>query len=128
MSPKSGNVLYGRQEFEGPPSPTIVSNLDTQQKSRKKPGIPEEAPMLKKTSSCSSDSESETSLEPKALNEIITPVSDKPVDYKANILTDNYVNVPSTIFNSKKLSPNTSKDAFSNPGYVTLGIINENEK
>lgn len=140
MSPLSGNVLFSPRttkdqenfNFTDPQSPTIKNNLDSspQQKIRKKP-IPEEIPMLKKSNNYNfnSDSESELSPDPVGSNRFsdLNKTNDaaSAPQYK-NIRPDNYVNVPSTIINMNNLKP--SKDAFSNPSYVTMGGSKEKNK
>ncbi|XP_059619407.1 vascular endothelial growth factor receptor 1 isoform X2 [Phlebotomus argentipes] len=106
MSPKSGSVAFSARPSTSKHSPTLANNLNTSspstQKNRKKPGLPEEIPMLlKSTSAVSSDSEPE--LSPK-------PAPRTSIDTK-----DNYVNVPSTVINMHSAFP---RDAFSNPTYV----------
>uniref|UniRef100_A0A6B2EPK2 Putative vascular endothelial growth factor receptor 1-like isoform x3 n=1 Tax=Phlebotomus kandelakii TaxID=1109342 RepID=A0A6B2EPK2_9DIPT len=112
MSPKSGSVAFSARPSTSTAkqSPTLVNNLNTSspsgQKTRKKPGMPEEIPMLLKSSSAvSSDSEPEMSPNP-------APRTKSSID-----TTDNYVNVPSsTVINMNSMFG--PRDAFSNPTYV----------
>lgn len=122
MSPKSGNAAFSNSQsnlnadtkFQYPPaSPTLLANLDNGEKlGRKKPGIPEEIPMLK-NNGVNSDSESEATSpnDPKKLMKMKDLSDTIDSSLKA---TNNYVNVPTAI--------NKPKDAFSNPGYVTIGM------
>lgn len=133
MSPTSGQVAYtphttdvkDNKIFEYPPppsSPTISNNLDNlspQKSIRKKPGIPEEMPMLSGARNATSDSESEPSLSPiPAPRTTVGNLDDKLQT------TNNYINMP-TIKNTVANSPiksSTATDAVSNPGYVTIAM------
>ncbi|XP_055710177.1 vascular endothelial growth factor receptor 1 isoform X3 [Phlebotomus papatasi] len=115
MSPKSGSVAFSARPSTSTAkhhSPTLANNLNTSspsnQKNRKKPGLPEEIPMLpRSTSALSSDSEPELSPNP-SMRERTIPSIDT---------TDNYVNVPSsTVINMNSVFG--PRDAFSNPTYV----------
>ncbi|GAB0098867.1 vascular endothelial growth factor receptor 1 [Sergentomyia squamirostris] len=119
MSPKSGSVVFNARPSTSTAkqhSPTLANNLNTSspsaQKRRKKPGLPEEIPMLlKSTSNISSDSEPEVSPSP-APRDRTTLSTDT---------TDNYVNVPSsTVINMNMFGP---RDAFSNPTYVGPAVM-----
>lgn len=139
MSPLSGNVLFSPRttkdqdnfNFTAPQSPTIKNNLDSspQQKLRKKP-IPEEIPMLKKANNYSFNSDSESELSPDPVGgkkfSDLNKTNDAASQQYKNIRPDNYVNVPSTIINMNNLKP--SKDAFSNPSYVSMGGSKEKNK
>uniref|UniRef100_A0A1L8DJT8 Protein tyrosine kinase n=2 Tax=Nyssomyia neivai TaxID=330878 RepID=A0A1L8DJT8_9DIPT len=114
MSPKSGSVAFSARPSTSTAkhhSPTLANNLNTSspsQKNRRKPGMPEEIPMLSKnTNALSSDSEPEMSPNPQPRER-----TKRSMD-----TTDNYVNVPSsTVINMN--SAFGPKDAFSNPTYV----------
>ncbi|XP_055681384.1 platelet-derived growth factor receptor alpha-like isoform X2 [Lutzomyia longipalpis] len=115
MSPKSGSVAFSARPSTSTAkhhSPTLANNLNTSspstQKNRRKPGMPEEIPMLSKsTSAVSSDSEPELSPNPVARER-----TKRSID-----TTDNYVNVPSsTVINMNSVFG--PRDAFSNPTYV----------
>lgn len=115
MSPKSGSVAFSARPSTSTAkhhSPTLANNLNTSspsnQKNRKKPGLPEEIPMLpRSTSALSSDSEPELSPNPSTRERTIPSID----------TTDNYVNVPSsTVINMNSMF--RPRDAFSNPTYV----------
>lgn len=129
MSPASGHVAYTPQSdkqnidnFEYPPppsSPTISNNLDNlspQKSLRKKPGIPEEIPMLK-SNHVQSDSDSEPSVSPVPAPRTFGNVLDDKL--KAS---NNYINMPKI---KNTASPPNTKDAVSNPGYVTITLAND---
>ncbi|XP_037051566.1 vascular endothelial growth factor receptor 1 isoform X6 [Bradysia coprophila] len=115
MSPKTGNAA--------PISPTIRNNLNhpSPKNRTKKPGLPEEMPMLP-TASTHRHSDSDTDLTPdyRSAGREFSDLAPSVNDAKS---TDNYVNVPSTIINMN--SAYNNKDAVSNPGYVTFGKVNE---
>lgn len=116
MSPNSGNAAHT--------SPTIRNNLNhpSPKNRAKRPGLPEEMPMLP-TSGTHRHSDSDTDLSPdyRAGGKDFSDLKSTRNDAKNT--SDNYVNVPSTIINMNNAY--NSKDAVSNPGYVTIGNINE---
>lgn len=128
MSPRAGSTFSPREsndQFQTttPISPTIRNNLNhpSPKNRTKKPGLPEEMPMLP-TSGPHRHSDSETELSPdfKSVSKEFTDLKSPEKDAKGSA---NYVNVPSTIINMNNTYNN--KDAVSNPGYVTFGKINE---
>lgn len=129
MSPRSGNTAFTARDSNDqfqvttPISPTIKNNLNhpSPKNRTKKPGLPEEMPMLPTSGPHrNSDSETEPSPDFKSVNKEFTGLKSSAKDGKAS---DNYVNVPSTIINMNNSYNN--KDAVSNPSYVTFGKINE---
>lgn len=129
MSPKTGSAVFSPRDSSNqfqaatPISPTIRNNLNhpSPKNRTKKPGLPEEMPMLP-TSGLNrhSDSETEPSPDFKSVGKQFTDLKPSGKDAKGS---DNYVNVPSTIINMNNTYNN--KDAVSNPSYVTFGKINE---
>lgn len=122
-SPRPDGLDTHSFPFAGMNSPTIVNNLNASQSSpklrNKISNIPEEIPMLKRSNqSFHSDSDSEHNSADATDS---APVSNTPRQNASvlNTMSDNYVNVPSTLVVTNK------KDAVSNPGYVTVSNINE---
>jgi len=121
-SPLQDRTVETHFDFPAPTSPTIANNLNKSpiQKSKNKPIIPEEVPMLQQQST-NSDINVDTS----------NITDDNKFKKQINLIkNDNYVNVPSTLSNiNEKLDNKNSnlsnvksntKDAFSNPSYIAL--------
>lgn len=112
----------GHFQFPILESPTLSDNLTPSGSRRnRKPGLPEEIPMLKRSNqSISTDSETEISPDAQTSQRQFGDIRPQPRDLKK---MENYVNVPSTIINMN--SDFNTKDAVSNPGYVIVGNVNE---
>lgn len=134
MSPtNSQNINSPLSDREEPAGhfqfPTLDSASNSSPSSRnrlRKPGVPEEIPMLKRSNQSISTTDSESDVSP------VAPTSQRPFgdvgvkpmprDLKK---TENYVNVPSTIINVN--NQYDDKNAVSNPGYVMVGNVNESK-
>lgn len=130
MNPKTGSAVFSTRDsgdqfqITTPVSPTIRNNLNhssPKNRNTKKPGLPEEMPMLPTTGiHRHSDSETEPSPDFRSAGKEFSSLKTTGNDAKGS---DNYVNVPSTIINMNNAYNN--KDAVSNPGYVQFGKVNE---
>lgn len=129
MNTKSGSAAYSTREsadqFQKPTpvSPTIRNNLNhpSPKNRSKKPGLPEEMPMLPTSGTHRhSDSDTEHSPDFRSAGKEFAGLKATGNGAKGS---DNYVNVPSTIINMNNSYSN--QDAVSNPSYVTFGKINE---
>lgn len=132
MSPKSGTVRYNsgaaaarQSDYIRPDSPTTTKNLDTSPRNRakypnKKPELPEEIPMLRKTENgalTAHDSDEEQPQSPSGYTEMsFSNGQPQPVtsdsEYTNVFNPDNYVNIP-------------ANKAVVNPTYITFDTVNE---
>ena len=126
MSPTMGGPqLPPEEQFSFPAlnSPTTANNLNTPPTAKpriKKPEIPEEIPMLKRSGeSANSDSDPEISPDAQSGGRNFTEM--KPSPRRVNNEND-YVNVPSTIIN---MNNSYNKDTVTNPSYVSVKNVNE---
>lgn len=130
MNPKTGSAIFSTRDsgdqfqITTPVSPTIRNNLNhpSPKIRTKRPGLPEEMPMLP-TSGSHRHSDSETEIPSPDFKSAGREFAGLKTSAKDANGSDNYVNVPSTIINMNNAFNN--KDAVSNPGYVTFGKVNE---
>lgn len=123
MSPKRSEGGQSPDfQFPSLDSPPLAGSLNVTPNSKsrvRKPGIPEEIPMLKRSNqSISTDSETEITPDAQSSARQFENVRPQPREREFKKAED-YVNVPSTIIN---MNPN---DVVNNPGYVMVGNVNE---